>query len=53
VSFGQALPGAALSGVTAGLATAGATAGMKSLGALAGGPAGLIVGGLTFLGGLF
>ena len=53
VSFGQALPGAALGGVTAGLATAGATAGMKSLGALAGGPAGLIVGGLTFLGGLF
>jgi hypothetical protein len=53
ISMGQALPGAALGGLTAGLATAGATAGMTSLGAFAGGPAGLLVGGLTFLGGLF
>ena len=52
ISMGQALPGAALSGVVAGLGTAAAVGSGSMLG-MAAGPAGLLVGGLTFLGGLF
>ena len=55
ISMGQALPGAALSGAIAGLGTA-AAVGASTSGTLLGmsaGPAGLLVGGLTFLGGLF
>ena len=60
VSFGQALPGAALSGAVAGLGAgvAAASAGFGATGAtglmsIGAGPIGLAVGGLTFLGGLF
>ena len=60
VSFGQALPGAALSGAVAGIGAgvAAASAGFGATGAtglmsIGAGPIGLAVGGLTFLGGLF
>ena len=50
-TMGDVLPGAAIQGAIAGLGTAAAVGGGKMLG-MAAGPAGLLVGGLTFLGGL-
>ena len=53
-TLGEALPGAALTGVLAGVGTATATAGMTStFGAMAGGPLGIAVGLGTALFGLF
>jgi len=52
ISMGQALPGAALTGAIAGLGTA-ASIGSGTMLGMSAGPAGLLVGGLTFLGGLF